>query len=87
MKSTRHVKVILPFILLVVLVPLLAAYVASIRGGKTETNDSVHPPLVITDMMTVQEFGQQNNIPNEVLKWSSLCRGSRTCQKRSPDST
>jgi len=67
MKDLSSLKVIILFCVLIGSVVLLSNVANKLWGGKPETI----PPtkeLVIVEGMTVAEFGQQNDIPNPVMK-------------------
>ena len=60
-------KVGLKFITLIVVVVLLSLLITSLWQGKPENKENA-TPLVFRDGMTIAEFGNENKLPDDVLK-------------------
>jgi NAD-dependent dihydropyrimidine dehydrogenase PreA subunit len=67
MKNVSSLKVIIMFCVLIGSVVFLSTMANKLWGGKPETIPA-SKELVIVEGMTVAEFGQQNKIPNPVMK-------------------
>lgn len=67
MKKNTWLGVLFAFFSILVLVVFLSAVSVKIWGGKPEKNPTIKK-FVITEEMTLKEFGEKNNIQNIVLK-------------------
>jgi len=67
MKNLSPLKLFILFCVLIGSVVLLSNVTNKLWGGKPETIPAAKE-LVIVEDMTVEQFGQQNNIPNPVMK-------------------
>lgn len=84
MKNPSPLKVVVLFCLLIGSTIFLSQVSTNIWGGKPETIP-VPQELVIIENMTVAEFGQQNSIPNPVLKETLGLQSKSDLQKKLVD--
>ena len=84
MKNLSSLKLFMLFCLLIGSVLLLSNVSNKLWGGKPETIPEAKE-IVIVKGMTVEEFGQQNNIPNPVMKEILGLQNKSDLQKRLED--
>jgi len=77
-------KVVVLFSVLIGVTILLSLVSTKIWGGKPETIPAPQE-LLISDTMTVADFGQQNNLPNPVLKETLGLQSKSDLQKQLAD--
>lgn len=80
-ENTLKPKVVLKFITLIVVVVLLSLLVTSLWEGKPEKKEDA-TPLVFRDGMTIAEFGNENKLPDDVLKKTFHLQSKEDQQKR-----
>ena len=68
MSKTTGMKIAAAWIGLILFVVVFSALSMRLWGGAAEKEPTVTQPLVIQDTMTLQEFGQQNQLSEEIVK-------------------